>query len=187
MLVSFIFMKLCLCNGYIKLQRLMIYPNYTDTKLFLNILILLMTQQEWQCIPNHYSMWKQRRNKRSLCESGAVEGWEDVCIWWSDSCKACTLGVHSGSQWNHGQSCTNDTFLKFSPFRQWGYVQGVQHVTIGIIPSFGTDPACKTLNRFQFLYIFIERWGSQSALAYSRLGQMNATYSRFRVSISEYL
>ena len=112
MLVSFIFMKLCLCNGYIKLQRLMIYPNYTDTKLFLNILILLMTQQEWQCIPNHYSMWKQRRNKRSLCESGAVEGWEDVCIWWSDSCKAGTLGVHSGSQWNHGQSRIDDTFLK---------------------------------------------------------------------------
>ena len=38
----------------------------------------------------------------------------------------------------------------FSPFRNWGYVQGVQHVTIGITPSFGTDPTCKTLNRFKF-------------------------------------
>jgi len=32
----------------------------------------------------------------------------------------------------------------------------MQHVTIGIIPSFGTDPTCKTLNRFKFLYVFRE-------------------------------
>jgi len=41
-------------------------------------------------------------------------------------------------------------FLKFSPFRKWEYVQGMQHATIGIIPSFSTDPTCKTLNRFSF-------------------------------------
>ena len=53
----------------------------------------------------------------------------------------------------HGQSCTNDTFLKVFSFQKGGYVQGVQHVTIGIIPSFGTDPTCKMLNRFKFLYV----------------------------------
>ena len=44
--------------------------------------------------------------------------------------------------------------FQFSPFRKWGYVQGVlQHVTIGIIPSFGMDPTCKTLIR---LHVFRE-------------------------------
>ena len=27
------------------------------------------------------------------------------------------------------------------------------HVTVGVIPSFGTDPTCKTLSRFKFLYV----------------------------------
>ena len=72
----------------------------------------------------------------------------------------CTRLVHQGCIWEVNESMDNlvqmTHFQKFSPFRKWGYVQGVQHVTIGIIPSFGTDPACKTLNRFKFLYIFRE-------------------------------
>ena len=32
----------------------------------------------------------------------------------------------------------------------------MQHVTIGIIPSFVTDPTYKTLNRFKYLYVLRE-------------------------------
>ena len=30
-------------------------------------------------------------------------------------------------------------FEKFPPFREWGYVQGTQHVTVSNIQAFGTD------------------------------------------------
>ena len=40
----------------------------------------------------------------------------------------------------------------FPPIREWGYVQGTQHITVSIIPTFGSDPTCKTY-RFKFLFV----------------------------------
>ena len=84
-----------------------------------------------------------------------------VLYWWSGLCKPSTLGVHSGSQ-------------------------GVQHVTIGILPPFSTDPTCKTLNRFKFCtswgkapeqQLHVQDWG----------GWMPHNNRHFQVSISENL
>ena len=40
-------------------------------------------------------------------------------------------------------------FEKFPPFRELGYLQRTQHVTVRNIPTFGTDPSCKRLYRFK--------------------------------------
>jgi len=55
-----------------------------------------------------------------------------------------------------------------------GVVQGVQH---------GTDPTCKMLNRFKFLYVFREVRIPNSSCIF----KIGVTYRCFRVSISEYL
>ena len=59
-----------------------------------------------------------------------------------------------------------------APFRKWGYLYGTQHITVSIIPSFGTDPTHKMLNRFKF----IGRQESQTAVTVAfKIGPIKAT------------
>ena len=41
----------------------------------------------------------------------------------------------------------------FPPIREWGYVQGTQHITVNIIPTFATDITCEMYG-FKFLFVF---------------------------------
>ena len=51
------------------------YPDYRDTKLFLNVLISLGDATENDKIfQTTTACEKKRRNKKSMCESGVVEG-----------------------------------------------------------------------------------------------------------------
>ena len=53
------------------------HPDYRDTKLFLNILILILlddTKENGEVFQIAKACEKKRRNKKSLCKSGVVEG-----------------------------------------------------------------------------------------------------------------
>ena len=59
-----------------------------------------------------------------------------------------------------------------APFRKWVYVYGTQHITLSIIPSFGTDPTHKMLSKFKLL----GRQESQTAVTVAfKVGPINAT------------
>ena len=54
--------------------------------------------------------------------------------------------------------------------------------SIGIIQSFGTDPICKVLNRFKFLYAIIDKIPYSSCIFQMGVDECHICYSCFRVS-----
>ena len=116
--------------------------------------------------------WGERRNKEFVQVWGfncrRVRGCVSIVKWF-------VQGLYTRGAF--GKSMNPWTILykwlilkKFSPFSKWGYVQVVQHVTMASFHLLVQTLHAKCWTDSSFC-ISLERWGSQTAVAYSRLGQ----------------